>query len=733
MEELVGIVNSIKFRNEQNGYTVLDLTDESENEITAVGALPLANVGERIKLVGRWVEHKVYGPQFSADSCETLAPADIEALIAYLGSGLIRGVGEATARNIVAMFGMGTLEMLENEPEKLRRVPGIGEQRAVMIYESYMAGRGMRDAMIALQGYGLTVPQAMKLYKLYGNYVLTKLRDNPYTLIDDVEGIGFVTADRIAAAAGIEPESALRIEAGIIYSLKLAVSRGHTYLPEDILVPFAAKTLGIDARPVEIELELLVIHGRVSIIDMGETNAVFMQYMLNYEKASAQKIINLKGRYKPDLFFDAETAIAELEKRDGPELAQLQREAIISALQEGVLIITGGPGTGKTTILKFVVKLMQQMGKSYEMCAPTGRAAKRMSEATGGEARTIHRMLEYGFGDENFTRGEDNPICTDFIIVDEMSMVDIVLFNALLKAIKLGTGIIMVGDADQLPPVGPGNALKDMIESGCIKTIKLSEIFRQSEHSAIAENAHIINNGGVPALDNKSDFFFESMESALQAQRRIVGVCSAKTKLLSGYDEFRDIQVLSPIKDGELGVKMLNKQLQAALNPPSRDKNEQSYGDIILREGDKVMQIKNNYGVEWSRRRHGGDIELGTGVFNGDFGTIMKIDKEAREVLILFDDERAANYDYSMLDEIMLAYCITIHKSQGSEFPVVVMPVFMRSKFTTRNLFYTAVTRAKNKVILIGRKESVEGMVANAEVSKRYSALRRFMEDYASI
>lgn len=731
MEELVGIVNSIKFRNQQNGYTVLDLTDESGNEVTTVGALPLANVGERIKLVGRWVEHRIYGPQFSADSCETLAPADIEALIAYLGSGLIKGVGDATARNIVAMFGMETLEMLENAPEKLRRVPGIGEQRAVMIYESYMAGRGMRDVMIALQGYGLTVAQAMKLYKLYGNYVLTKLRDNPYTLIDDVEDIGFVTADKIAAAAGIEPDSSLRIDAGIIYSLKLAVLRGHTYLPEDILVPFAAKTLGIDTRPVETELELLVIHGRVGIVNIGETNAVFMQHMLNYEKACAQKIINLKERYKPDLFFDAETAIAELEKRDGPQLALLQKEAVLSALQEGAIIITGGPGTGKTTILKFVVKLMQLMGKSYEMCAPTGRAAKRMSEATGGEARTIHRMLEYGFGDESFTRGEDNPICTDYIIIDEMSMVDIALLNALLKAIKLGTGLIMVGDADQLPPVGPGNALKDMIESGRIKTIKLSEIFRQSEHSAIAENAHIINSGRVPVLEKRGDFFFENMQSAIEVQRRIVGVCSGKTQILNGYDEFRDIQVLSPIKDGELGVRMLNKQLQAALNPASKDKNEQSYGDIILREGDKVMQIKNNYSVEWSRRKRSGDIELGTGVFNGDFGTIIKIDKEAREMLIIFDDERAANYDYSMLDEIMLAYCITIHKSQGSEFPVVVMPVFMRSKFTTRNLFYTAVTRAKNKVILIGRMESIENMVTNADVSKRYSALKYFMEDYA--
>lgn len=727
--ELTGTVKAIIYRSEDTGFTVLELTNEAGEDMTAIGEMPLAGVGERVELTGQWTEHKTYGRQFRAETCKTLAPATLTALKNYLASGLIKGVGESTAQAIVQTFGMETLDVLEKEPARLAEVPGIGQIRAQTIGASYGAQLGLRDIMLGLQKYGVTIGQAMKLYKIYGELCLAKIEENPYRLIDDVEGIGFKTADAIARNGGVEPDAPYRLRAGLKYTLQWARQEGHTYLPREKLVEVAAGLLQADIAPVERTLTELLLEGQLIQEQLPGEDGIFLPGMFRTEQDCALRLLRLQGQSALDNpFFRPKAQIARLEQQLDITLAPAQRQAVELALKAGALVITGGPGTGKTTILRFVITLLEEMGTEYALCAPTGRAAKRMGEATGRDASTIHRLLEYSYGEGGFGRNAENTLLADVVVVDEMSMVDVPLMAALLRALAPGTRLIMVGDSDQLPSVGPGNVLRDMVDSGQIPVVRLTEIFRQSGRSAIVTNAHRINEGQMPILEGLEDFGFEPMEEQEAVIRRLIALNSGKAAKLGAQEPLQDIQVLAPMKKGPLGVYQLNKRLQEALNPPAHKKKERKYGDVVFREGDKVMQIKNDYRLAWTRSLPHQPPEMGEGVYNGDLGTIMSIDLYDQTLEVLFDDGRSAVYSFSMLEELELAYCISIHKSQGSEFPIVLLPLLGGPPMLlNRNLLYTAVTRARHMVCILGRQSCVQQMVRNNQVKRRYSGLARFL------
>lgn len=727
--ELTGTVKAIIYRSEDTGFTVLELTNEAGEDMTAIGEMPLAGVGERVELTGQWTEHKTYGRQFRAATCKTLAPATLTALKNYLASGLIKGVGESTAQAIVQTFGMETLDVLEKEPARLAEVPGIGQIRAQTIGASYGAQLGLRDIMLGLQKYGVTIGQAMKLYKIYGELCLAKIEENPYRLIDDVEGIGFKTADAIARNGGVEPDAPYRLRAGLKYTLQWARQEGHTYLPREKLVEVAAGLLQAEIAPVERTLTELLLEGQLIQEQLPGEDGIFLPGMFRTEQDCALRLLRLQGQSALDNpFFRPKAQIARLEQQLDITLAPAQRQAVELALKAGALVITGGPGTGKTTILRFVITLLEEMGTEYALCAPTGRAAKRMGEATGRDASTIHRLLEYSYGEGGFGRNAENTLLADVVIVDEMSMVDVPLMAALLRALAPGTRLIMVGDSDQLPSVGPGNVLRDMVDSGQIPVVRLTEIFRQSGRSAIVTNAHRINEGQMPILEGLEDFGFEPMEEQETVIRRLIALNSGKAAKLGAQEPLQDIQVLAPMKKGPLGVYNLNKRLQEALNPPAHKKKERKYGDVVFREGDKVMQIKNDYRLAWTRSLPHQPPEMGEGVYNGDLGTIMSIDLYEQTLEVLFDDGRSAVYSFSMLEELELAYCISIHKSQGSEFPIVLLPLLGGPPMLlNRNLLYTAVTRARHMVCILGRQSCIQQMVRNNQVKRRYSGLARFL------
>lgn len=727
--ELTGTVKAIIYRSEDTGFTVLELTNEAGEDMTAIGEMPLAGVGERVELTGQWTEHKTYGRQFRAETCKTLAPATLTALKNYLASGLIKGVGESTAQAIVQTFGMETLDVLEKEPARLVEVPGIGQIRAQTIGASYGAQLGLRDIMLGLQKYGVTIGQAMKLYKIYGELCLAKIEENPYRLIDDVEGIGFKTADAIARNGGVEPDAPYRLRAGLKYTLQWARQEGHTYLPREKLVEVAAGLLQAEIAPVERTLAELLLEGQLIQEQLPGEDGIFLPGMFRTEQDCALRLLRLQGQSALDNpFFQPKAQIARLEQQLDITLAPAQRQAVELALKAGALVITGGPGTGKTTILRFVITLLEEMGTEYALCAPTGRAAKRMGEATGRDASTIHRLLEYSYGEGGFGRNAENTLLADVVIVDEMSMVDVPLMAALLRALAPGTRLIMVGDSDQLPSVGPGNVLRDMVDSGQIPVVRLTEIFRQSGRSAIVTNAHRINEGQMPILEGLEDFGFEPMEEQEAVIRRLIALNSGKAAKLGAQEPLQDIQVLAPMKKGPLGVYNLNKRLQEALNPPAHKKKERKYGDVVFREGDKVMQIKNDYRLAWTRSLPHQPPEMGEGVYNGDLGTIMSIDLYEQTLEVLFDDGRSAVYAFSMLEELELAYCISIHKSQGSEFPIVLLPLLGGPPMLlNRNLLYTAVTRARHMVCILGRQSCIQQMVRNNQVKRRYSGLARFL------
>lgn len=727
--ELTGTIENIIYRNADNGYTVLELFSDEGEHITAVGSLALCNRGERVTLTGQYASHPKYGRQFKAASAKTLAPSTLSAIESYLGSGLIRGVGASTAHAIVQSFGMNTLDILDNAPERLLEISGIGKKRAAMIAASYQENMQMRDIMLALEPYGVTVTQALKLYRIYGGLCLARIEENPYQMIADVEGIGFVIADRIAQnVPGFSYDSASRLSAGILYALNLArMEYGHTYVPRASLISYAVKLLGVDEEAVSDTLDALIGKGELVYQMVGDDDGIFLPWVQRMEQSVAEKLIQLTEKPIANPFLNL-----ALTQNHSIQLAPQQYEAVEAALNEGLLVITGGPGTGKTTIIRCITEILSDMQMDFALAAPTGRAAKRMTEATGYEAKTIHRLLEYIPG-EGFTRNDENPLFYDIVIIDEASMVDIPLMSALLKAIVPGTRLILVGDSDQLPPVGCGDALRDIIKSDVVRVVRLTEIFRQAQESYIVQNAHLVNHGEMPRLDlADSDFRFEELASQDAVLARLIALCTHPAPVLHTNEPLLDIQVLAPMKKGTLGVYNINRALQAALNPPAPGKREQAFGDTVFREGDKIMQMQNDYKVEWTRRGQSGEVVEGTGAFNGDLGTVYHIDPAARRLSVLFDDDRLANYDFSQVDTLSLAYCISIHKSQGSEFPIVLLPLAGGTPLLlTRNLLYTAITRAKSQVCCIGRRETIRAMVDNNRSTRRYTSLAQRLAECA--
>ena len=723
MSKYQGVVDSIVYRNDENGWTVASIkVDGSKGNIAAVGVMPFLSEGEHAIFDGELVEHKTYGRQIKVTSYETKRPETRNDVEKYLSSGLIKGVREATAKLIVSYFGDRTMDVLESEPDRLSEVPGIGKKRAAMIAASFAERNGMRGTLMFLQQYGLSPTLSMKVYRAFGDTTERVLRANPYRLVDEIQGVGFRTADEIAMRLGFTRESEFRIRSGIKYALSEAAGgSGHMYLPMDMLAEQSCRVLNADRELVGRELKGLIVEDQLIAERVGGDDAVYLPRFHRAEKETARLLMRQLKSIRSTRLSDEEllNLIAEYEEKQGVQLCDQQREAVLAAAKEGICIITGGPGTGKTTSINLIIRVMRRMGE-VELCAPTGRAARRMSDATGRPAQTIHRLLEYSGEGQGFVRNEDNPLDADIVIVDEVSMVDIFLMRSLLSALRPGTRLILVGDADQLPSVGAGNVLRDLIAAGTIRVVRLTEIFRQAEQSQIVMNAHRINRGEYPVIRVKdTDFFLERRDSALKARESVVALVSTRLPKYMGFDSLRDIQVMAPMKRGDVGVFALNQLLQSTLNPPGKDIPEITHGQTIFRRGDKVMQVRNNYDLSWER-----DGEDGDGVFNGDIGYIIAIDKKDKLLTVEFDDGRVAEYDDGVLDDLELAYCMSVHKSQGSEFDAVVLPLVAGPPMLmTRNLLYTAVTRAKRLVVIVGREACVRQMVDNNHILRRYSAL----------
>ncbi len=727
MEKLAGYVEHIIYRNTDNGYTVLNLVS-GEEEITCVGIFSAIAEGENIEANGDYTDHPTYGRQFKVESFEEKAPEDEEAIERYLGSGAIKGVGLALAARIVRRFKDDTFRIIEEEPERLAEIKGISERKAMEIADQVNQKRDLRQAMIFLQQYGITMNLAVKVYQAYGQEVYGIIKENPYRLADDIDGVGFRTADEIATRVGIRMDSDFRIRSGILYVLLQATGEGHTFLPEEELTRRTVQLLEVAADQIEKQYMDLAIERKIIMKQAeGEQTQIYAASFYYMEANTATMLKQLNVRYEvPDI--EIEQRIRSIEKQTGMRLDEHQITAVKEAVRNGLLVITGGPGTGKTTTINTIIKYFEMEGMDIFLAAPTGRAAKRMSETTGFEARTVHRMLELNGGMEGsagFERNEQNPLETDVIIVDEMSMVDITLMHSLLKAISIGTRLILVGDVNQLPSVGPGSVLRDIINSHACNVVMLTKIFRQASTSDIIVNAHKINQGEEVVLDNKSmDFFFLKRYDADVIISVVLQLIKQKLPKFVDATPY-DIQVLTPMRKGLLGVERLNGILQQYLNPPMKHKLEKEHGDIIFREGDKVMQTKNNYQLAWEiRTKLGLCVDKGTGVFNGDMGIIREINDFAETMTVEFDEGRMVEYSYKLLDELELAYAITIHKSQGSEYPAVVIPLLSGpSMLMNRNLLYTAVTRARKCVTLVGNDTTFAEMIQNTSQQKRYSGL----------
>lgn len=733
-EEVInGYVDHIIFRNNDNGYTVMVMICDEE-ELTCVGVFSDIAEGECIEAKGEYTDHPTYGRQFAVKSFEEKAPQDALAIERYLGSGAIKGIGIALAARIVRRFKEDTFRIIEEEPERLAEVKGISQRKAMEIADQVNEKRDLRQAMIFLQQYGISTTLAVKIYNTYGQEVYSILKENPYRMADDVDGVGFRTADEIASRVGIRTDSDFRIRSGIQYALLQASNEGNTYLPMPELTQRASVLLEIEPEYIEKHYMNLAMDRKIIMRQVEDVTQIYASAFFYMEANTATMIKNLDASFDvPDI--EIEARLRQIEKQTKMDLDEHQVEAVKEAVRNGVLVITGGPGTGKTTTINTIIKYFESEGMDIFLAAPTGRAAKRMSETTGFEARTIHRMLELNGGVEGnagFERNEQNPLETDVIIIDEMSMVDISLMYSLLKAIVAGTRLILVGDVNQLPSVGPGNVLKDIIDSGLFHTVMLTKIFRQASTSDIIVNAHKINRGEPVGLDNKSmDFFFLKRYDADKIINVTLQLILQKLPKFVGAS-MMDIQVLTPMRKGLLGVERLNTVLQMYLNPPDKRKKEKEHGTTLFREGDKVMQIKNNYQLEWEiRSKYGLCIDKGTGVFNGDTGIIEEINDFAETVTVCFDEGRMVEYPFKLLEELELAYAVTIHKSQGSEYPAVVIPLLTGPRMLmNRNLLYTAVTRAKKCVTIVGNDTTFEQMIANNSQLKRYSGLRdRLVED----
>lgn len=726
VESLAGYVEHIIYRNADNGYTVLNLVS-GEDEITCVGIFSAIAEGENIEAQGEYTEHPTYGQQFKVTSFEEKAPEDEEAIERYLGSGAIKGIGLAMAARIVRRFKEDTFRIIEEEPERLAEIKGISNRKAMEIASQVNEKRDLRQAMIFLQQYGITMNLAVKVYQAYGQDVYGIIRENPYRLADDIDGVGFRTADEIAARVGIRMDSDFRVRSGILYTLLQASGEGHTYLPETELTPRASKLLNVTAEQVEKQYMDLAIERKIILKQMEDQTQIYAASFYYMEANTATMLKRLNVSYDVS-DAEIEQRIRGIEKKSGMTLDEHQVTAVKEAVRNGLLVITGGPGTGKTTTINTIIRYFELEGLEIFLAAPTGRAAKRMSETTGFEARTVHRMLELNGGAEGsggFERDESNPLEANVIIVDEMSMVDISLMYSLLKAISVGTRLILVGDVNQLPSVGPGSVLRDIIQSHACNVVMLTKIFRQASTSDIIVNAHKINHGEEVILDNKSmDFFFLKRYDADVIINVVLQLIKQKLPKFVDATPY-DIQVLTPMRKGLLGVERLNGILQRYMNPPANDKVEKEYGSTVFREGDKVMQTKNNYQLAWEiRTKFGLTVAKGLGIFNGDMGIIRQINDFAEQMIIEFDEGRMVEYPYKLLDELELAYAITIHKSQGSEYPAVVIPLLGGPMMLmNRNLLYTAVTRARKCVTLVGNEVTFQQMIQNTSQQKRYSGL----------
>ncbi|HHL2029750.1 TPA: ATP-dependent RecD-like DNA helicase [Clostridium perfringens] len=728
MEALNGIVESIVFKSSDTGYTVIKFR---ENNIihTAVGVLPHVKEGQNLKITGSWVNHSQFGKQFKVEECEEILPTSKDGIEKYLSSGIIQGIGPVTAKKIVNKFGEDTLNILDNNIERLKEIEGIGKKKLETIIESYREQRELKNITIFLQTHGLSVNQCLKIYKKYGASSVDTVKNNPYILCDEISGIGFKTSDKIARSLGIEVDSPFRIQSGIRYVINEFCANGHTFMPKDELIKEASNVLTVSGDIIEENIKNAALDRKIKLERVNDKEGVFTIPNYYCELGITNRILTLAISNFQDISVDVDHLILQFEKKNNITFAESQKDAIISAFQNGIEIITGGPGTGKTTIIKCIIEIFETCGLKVLLGAPTGRAAKRMSESTGKEATTIHRMLDMGVFEKEesvfVTNAEEHSLEADVVIIDEASMIDITLMNALLKSIKVGTRLIIVGDVDQLPSVGAGNVLNDFIESGFTKVVRLKEIFRQGKESMIVVNAHKINKGEMPKLNEKgTDFFFIRNDIQEGILNTIIDLINTRLpKFNSNWDKLKSIQVLVPMKKGVLGVTNLNERIQNVLNPKAPYKKEKEFRSMVFREGDKVMQIKNNYSLKWTRIAGKGEHE-GLGVFNGDMGFIESIDLEGKKLSIIFDDERRVIYDFMYLDELDLAYAITIHKSQGSEFPVVIIPAYMGAPLLmNRNLLYTGITRAKEMVVVVGIPKALKYMVDNTRSMERYSSL----------
>ncbi|MBR5422149.1 MAG: ATP-dependent RecD-like DNA helicase [Lachnospiraceae bacterium] len=729
METLKGYIDHISYQNEENGYTVMTIVTTAGTE-TCVGMAKGFGAGETVELDGEYVEHNVYGKQLKFSAIRSVPPSDRISMIRYLGSGAIKGLGETLATRIVERFGDDTFRVMEEEPERLAEVKGISMRMAQEITDQLVARRDQRGALLFLQQFGITQALAEKIFKIYGQEIYTLIKNNPYRLAEDVPAVGFKRADAIAVKAGIPKDSEYRIRCALLYELGVLAQEGHCYFPSEALCGRVAEMLALDEELVREQLPAMAIDHRLTLKRGADGERVYMNRYYKAEQYCAGKLLELRDAYEGG-GVAGEERIGRLEEELGIELDELQREALRLSLSSAVLVISGGPGTGKTTIINGILRLLEEEGSSFALAAPTGRAAKRMQETCGYEAKTLHRLLELGVDSGegegfHYGRDEDEPLEADCIIVDEMSMVDIHLLRALLAAVPRGCRLILVGDVDQLPSVGPGQVLKDIMESGAFPVVRLKKIFRQAGESHIVEYAHRINEGKELDLSVKyEDFFLLEKDSSELICHYIVQLISdVLPRKLGLHGE--DIQVLTPMRKGALGVESLNPVLQERLNPPSPEKAEYRFGEVVFREGDKVMQIKNDYQMEWEiRGKSGIVVENGEGIFNGDVGVVHEINSYLKLMEVEFDEGRFVYYPFQALDELELAYAVTIHKSQGSEYPLVILPLLSGPRMLmSRNLLYTAVTRARQCVILLGSGRTVQQMIGNSHVQQRYTSLR---------
>lgn len=731
MERLKGAITDILFSNEENGYTVAKISIDGETE-TVTGIMPGITIGETVELEGRWDIHNIYGRQFRADRVNISVPTTISGIISFLSSGVIRGIGEKMAIRIVEKFEESTLDVIRDTPEKLLEIEGIGKKKLAPIIESFQENMGVRNIIMELSEFGITPKICMRIYKRYRDRAIPIIRENPYRLAEEVYGIGFKIADHIGMSYGIERDSVFRIEQGVLHCLNNALKSGHVFLPEEILVREASNILELDRSLVEKELFEMAINSKVVVEKYGETNVVYLPKYYMMELEVTKKIIDMAIYEVENTSMNLDAHLDDIQSSSNIHLAPEQIQAVKLAFKSRIMVLTGGPGTGKTTTINAIIQMFDRNGSKVSLAAPTGRAAKRMTETTNHEASTIHRLLEMSFNVDDmavFSRDEDEPIEADVVIVDEASMIDLNLMYSLLNAIGPKTRLIMVGDSDQLPSVGAGNVLRDIISSKVVDTVMLNQIFRQAQKSDIVVNAHRINNGEDIVANRKGgDFFFISRSGDEDIMDEIKSLMSGRLSRYYNIDSLKDIQILSAMRKGEVGVKTLNLELQKILNPHKTSATEIELKTRTFRVGDKVMQIKNNYTKSWENEN---STESGDGIYNGDIGYVYHIDKSNEEIYIQFDEEKIFKYKYDELDEIEHCFCTTVHKSQGSEFPIVIMPmVWGPPSFLSRNLIYTAVTRAKKAVILVGEKKYLDHMIKNNINNDRYTNLSHRLSDF---